>query len=50
MFCSFDSAVEGAQLGNMILAVVALLLCVFLGAFALIPSGILLFLLHNIKS
>ncbi|KAL6226565.1 hypothetical protein ACLB2K_000527 [Fragaria x ananassa] len=34
-----DKSVEGVQLGIMILAVVALLLCVFLGAFALIPSG-----------
>lgn len=32
-------SVEGAQLENMILAVVALVLCIFLGAFVLIPSG-----------
>lgn len=50
MFCMFDSAAEGVQLGIMILAVVALLLCFFLGAFALIPSGIFLFVYHLIKN
>lgn len=43
MLClSSDSAVEGTELENMILAVVALVLCIFLGAFVLIPSGIFL--------